>query len=191
MIRVVNKYAALVLTAIVGMLLYDRIKWAELEATSIAAWVQAVGSIVAIAVAVAVPMEQHRRERLIRAKSEKDIASRQSLVYVSIAARVERAVQRAVADFTQGIDQDRIDTRELDELLNRLTDAQQTAQGIDAQRLVFQMHELARGVREQITTQVFQRNAYWTAEFRSWRNNSRGAISKAMAMLVDESTAAR
>ncbi|WP_454871736.1 hypothetical protein [Paraburkholderia xenovorans] len=180
-----NKYAALVMTAVVGMLLYDRICWANLDAASIAAWVQAVGSIIAIVIAVAVPLVQQKRERELRAQTEKEIASRQSLIFVSIAARVERAVQRAIADFTQGVGNDRMDTGELDELLTRLADAQQTAHGRAAQQLVFQMHELARGVREQVTTHRFERNDYWAGEFRIWQNNARGAISKAMAMPVN------
>jgi hypothetical protein len=147
--------------------------------------VLAVGSIIAIVIAVAVPMAQQKRERELRARTEQEIAGRQGLIFVSIAARVERAVQRAIADFTRGVGNDHMDTGELDELLTRLTDAQQTAHGITAQRLAFQMHELARRVREQVTTNAFERNDYWTAEFRIWQNNARDAISKAMAMMVN------
>ncbi|KGC67998.1 hypothetical protein [Burkholderia pseudomallei] len=57
--KVVGRYVAIVGIAIFGALAYEYVPWGSLQQSERASWVQAVGSVVGILIAVAVPAWQH------------------------------------------------------------------------------------------------------------------------------------
>lgn len=58
------KYGLIVASALVGICGYEWICWSKIDAAAWAAWVQAIGSIGAILVAIFVVNLQHRREKI-------------------------------------------------------------------------------------------------------------------------------
>ncbi|WPG35350.1 hypothetical protein [Variovorax sp. EBFNA2] len=67
------------------------------------AWVQAVGSLIAISVAIAVPAGQYKGESLRRSREEAAHRARQVGVHVAIAERAMGALQRAEAHVARNV----------------------------------------------------------------------------------------
>jgi hypothetical protein len=61
-----NKYAALVMVALVAAGGYEYVAWATLTRQDWAAWVQALGTVIALAIAIGVPLSQRAHDQRVK-----------------------------------------------------------------------------------------------------------------------------
>lgn len=76
-----NKYAVIALSAVAGLFAYNLIPWATADSSSWAAWVQTVGSVLALAIAVWLP-HRERKDAKVEAKTDDLSASRKVILSI-------------------------------------------------------------------------------------------------------------